>query len=33
MSAGQVLNPPTYYTTWAPNDALQGPNFCNQFKT
>jgi len=30
MSVGQVLNAPTYYTTWAPNDAIPEPNFCNQ---
>jgi len=29
MSASQVLNAPTCYTTWAPN---QDPNFCNQCK-
>jgi len=32
MSASQVLKAPTYYTTLAPNDALQDPNFCNQCK-
>jgi len=35
MSASQVLNAvnaPTYYTTFAPNDALPDPNFCNQCK-
>jgi len=32
MSAGQVLNAPTYEIALAPNDALQDPNFCNQCK-
>jgi len=32
MSASQVLNAPTYYTTLAPNDAVQDLNFCNQCK-
>ena len=32
MSVSQVLNAPTYLTTLAPNDVLQDPNFCNQFK-
>jgi len=32
MSANQVLNVPTYWTTLAPNDTLQDPNFCNQCK-
>jgi len=32
MSASQVLNAPTYYTTLAPIDALPDPNFCNQCK-
>ena len=32
MSASQVLNPPTYWTTLVPNDDLQDPNFCNQCK-
>jgi len=32
MSASQVLKAPTYYTTLAPTDALQDPNFCNQCK-
>jgi len=30
MSASQVFNAPTYYTTFAPNDALPDPNFGNQ---
>jgi len=33
ISVSQVLDPPTYYTTLAPNDALQDPNFCNQCKS
>jgi len=33
MSASQVLNAPTYYTTLAPNDALPDPNFGNQCKS
>jgi len=33
ISASQVLNAPTYWTTLAPTDALQGPNFCNQYKS
>jgi len=33
MSASQVLNAPTYWTTLAPNDALQDPSFCNQCKS
>jgi len=33
MSASQVLNAPTYETTFAPNDALQDPNVCNQCMT
>jgi len=32
MSAGQVLNAATYYTTLAPNDALPDTYFCNQCK-
>jgi len=32
MSASQVLNAPTYYTTLALNDALPDPDFCNQCK-
>jgi len=32
MSASQVLNAPTYYTTLAANDALPDPTFCNQSK-
>jgi len=32
MSASQVLNAPTYYTTLASNDALPDLNFCNQWK-
>jgi len=32
MSASQVLNAPTYYTTLAPNDALPDPYCCNQYK-
>jgi len=32
MSASQVLNASTYYTTLAPNDALPDPSFCNQCK-
>jgi len=32
MSASQVLNAPTYFTTLAPNDALPNPNVCNQCK-
>jgi len=30
MSASQVLNAPTYYTTLAANGALPDPTFCNQ---
>jgi len=33
MSASQVLNAPTYETAFAPNEALQDPNFCNQCKS
>jgi len=33
MSASQVLNALTYYSTLAPSDALSDPNFCNQCKT
>jgi len=33
MNASQVLNPPTYWTTLARNDALKDPNFCNQCKS
>jgi len=33
MSASQVSNAFTYYTTFAPNDTLQDPNFCNQCKS
>jgi len=29
MSASQVLNAPTYYTTLVANDALPDPTFCN----
>ena len=32
MSASQVLNALTYWTTMAPNDALQEPNVCNHCK-
>jgi len=32
MSASQVLNAPTYYTTLGPNYASPDPNFCNQCK-
>jgi len=32
MSASQVLNAPSYYTTLAANDALPDPSFCNQCK-
>jgi len=32
LSARQMLNAPTYYTTLAPNDVLPDPNFCNQWK-
>jgi len=34
MSASEMLNAPTYYTTLAPapNDALPDRNFCNQYK-
>ena len=32
MSASQVLNAPTYYTTLAANGALPDPTFCNQCK-
>jgi len=34
MSASEMLNAPTHYTTLAPapNDALPDPNFCNQYK-
>jgi len=32
MSASQVLNAPTYYTTLAANVALPGPTICNQCK-
>jgi len=30
MSANEVWNAPTYYTTLAPNNALPDPNFCSQ---
>jgi len=33
MSASQVFNASTDWTTLAPNDALQDPNFCNQCKS
>jgi len=32
ISASQVLNAPTYYTTLAANHALPDPTFCNQCK-
>jgi len=33
MSASQVLNASTYYTTLVANDALPDPTFCNQCKS
>jgi len=33
MSVSQVLNASTYYTTLGPNDSLQDPNFCDQYKS
>jgi len=32
MSASEVLNVPSYYSTLAPNDALADLTFCNECK-